>query len=299
MTDLQMAKMKRNIAVIDFLASKMEVFENDDTLKHFYKKLVKDQQKVTESKDELLQDVVIQNHAKARLKREVCTLASNLLEIAIIRLNSLGIEGWYTKVKVWYLYFSYVNDIVSEERLRKAFKLLKEKIKDLNPDHITQKQLLKLELNINAFANTPGSSLQRDRLSPELSADFKAFLKNTETDILYIFEAADKYKEKHLDFYSDLLTLCTRSEEEAETPTTITFSITDSKTGLPLMNVVASLNKSEEEPKSDIAGKLTYLKTKAGRGIAVFIKNGYQEQVTIVKIKKGTSNTYDIMMDKL
>ena len=298
MTDLQMAKMKRNIAVIDFLTLNMKIFENDETLVHFYGKLVKDQQNVAETKEEILQDLVIQNHDKTRSKREVCTFASDLLEIATSRLNSLGIEGWFTKVKVWYLYFSYANDIVSEERLRKASRLLSEKIKDLSPDYITQKQILKLESNINAFVNTPGSSLQRDRLSPELTANFKAYLKNTETDILYIFEASSNYKESPHDFFADLVALCSRPEEEEATPTTLTFTITDSKTGLPLNNVEASIDKSEETPTSDGDGKVTYLKTKAGRGIAIFNKTGYEEHVAIVKIKAGTANTFNIAMDK-
>jgi len=299
MTDLQMAKMNRNIAVIDFLTINREIFENDETLLHFSKKLIQDQHKVSTTKEEILQDIIIQNHDKTRLKREVCTFASDLLEIATSRLTSIGIEGWFTKVKVWYLYFSYANDAVSEERLRKAARLLNEKINELTPDYITQKQILKLETNINAFVNTPGSSLQRDRLSPALTSDFKTYLKNTETDILYIFEAADKYKVSHHDFFADLVALCSRPEEEEAIPTTLTFTIIDSKTGLPLNHVEATIDKSEETPISDSDGKVTYLKTKAGRGIAIFNKTGYQEQVAIVKIKKATSNAYDVVMEQV
>ena len=298
MTDLQMAKIKRNIAVIDFLTLNLKIFENDETIAHFYKKLIKDQEKVSATKEAILKDVIIQNHDKTRLKREACTFASDLLEIATSRFTSIGIEGWYTKVKVWYLYFSYTNDAVSEERLRKASRLLNEKMNDLTPDYITQKQILKLESNINAFVNTPGSSMQRDRLSPALTADFKVYLKNTETDILYIFEASEKYKESHHDFFADLVALCSRREEEEATPTTLTFTITDSKTGLPLNNVEASIDKSEETPTSDGDGTVTYLKTKAGRGIAIFNKTSYEEHVAIVKIKAGTANTFNIAMDK-
>jgi len=299
MTDLQKAKMKRNIAVIDFLESNIKIIEKDASLFHFYEKLKKDQQTASETLDEILKNNVIQNHDKARLKKEVCTLASTLCEIATKTLTSLGKEGWYSDVKVWYLHFSKANDLVTEQRLRNAYNLLTEKSKDLLPKNISKKQLDELGKLINTFANMPGSSLQKDRIPPELTFEFKADLKRTETDILYIFEAADRYKDTHVDFYADLIALCDRPEEEEKTPTTLTVKITDSNTGLPLKNVAGTLDKSEETPISNSDGKLIYKKTKAGRGIASFSKAGYEENVTIIKIKASTANIFEITMNKL
>lgn len=299
MTDLQKMKMKRNVSVIKYLKSHLQIIENDNSFKHFYEKLIADHQRVLGTQEELLQDKVIQNHDKTRLKKEVCTLASTLSETATKVLDSLGQRGWYSEVKVWYMHFSRATDIVTEERLRMAYKLLKTNSSAFAPDEITAEQLAELKTKIDEFANTPGSSLQRDRISPEETVEFKANLKLTEIDIRYILEAAKKYKDTATEFYEGLVTLCTLPEEAQPTSTTINFTITDSDTGLPLPNVLCSLDKSEENPISDEEGQLNYTKTKAGRGIATFTKKGYEENVIIVKIKAATANTFEVTMQRI
>jgi len=299
MTDIQKAKFKRNSAVIDYLESNKKVFENDESLIHFYEKLIKDHQKAIESEFEISKDETAYNLEKARLKKEVCTLASNLSQTAQAAFVEWGERNLLKDAKVGYVHFSRYNDFITEERLKNTYRILHKDIHSLSPKYITSEELASFKEKIKEYADTPGSSSILDRPSTELTGKLRADLKLTDTDTRYILEIAEKYKIENADFYNKIVDYCTLPPMEEEPATTVTFLVSDSKDGLPLTDVAVKLNKLEETPVSDKDGKIFCSPVKAGRGVATFALPGYNENVSIVKIKAATDNVFEILMNKL
>ena len=299
MTDLQKAKMKRNIALLELLESYKKTFENDNEFVYFYDKLAKDHKKAVESELEISKDDMAFNLDKAKLKKEVSMLASHLCAVALDAFKEWNEKNLLKGVKFGYLHFSRCNDFITEERVKKVHQLLHKEIESLSPNYITHEQLGEFKDKIKEFVDTPGSSSIVDRPLVELTTKFRADLKLTDVDTRYILKKIETYKNKHKDFYDGIVNITTLPPMEDELTTTVTFLITDSKTGLPLQNVSGILDKSEETPFSDIDGKLAYVDTKAGRGIATFILDGYHDNVSIVKIKAAVENIFEIAMEKL
>ena len=299
MTDLQKAKMKRNVALLELLESYKKTFENDNEFVYFYDKLLKDHKKAVASELEISEDDTAYNLDKAKLKKEVSMMASNLCEVALDAFEDWNEKDLIKGVKFGYLHFSRCNDLATEERLKKVYQLLHKEIDALSPNYITHEQLGEFKAKIKEFVDTPGSSSILDRPLVELTAKFRADLKLTDIDTRYILNKIEKYKLKHKDFYDEIINASTLPPMEDEQQTTVTFLITDSKTGLPLLNVRGKLDKSEETPLSDNDGKMAYVEVKGGRGIATFTLDGYHESVSIVKIKAAMENVFEIAMEKL
>ena len=298
MTDLQKAKFNRNAAVIEFLESNKNVFEKDESLIHFYKKLLFDQKKAIDSELEIRKDDNAYNLDKAKLKREVCMMASSLSQTALNAFTEWGEKELIKETKVGYIHFSRYNDFITVERLRNTYRLLHKEVHSLSPDHITNEELASFKIKIKEYADTPGSSSILDRPSTELTGKLRADLKLTDTDIRYIQNIAENYIETNKDFYDNLLAISTLPVMEEESATKVLFLITDN-TGLPLQNVAVTIDKSEETLISDSEGRIMYAVVKAGRGIASFVHPEFKEKVSIVKIKAATENIFEITMERL
>ena len=298
MTDLQRAKLNRNAAVVKFLDNNKPVFEKDVEMNHFYKKLVSDHAQSLVSAEDLEEDGTAFTEQKLVAKKEVCEMAQLLCSTAKEAFWLWGDKVLYKKTKVGYLHFFRSNDFYTEEHVKELHKLLNNHIKSLSPEFITEEQLDEFKNKIKVFVETKGSSSINDRPSLEVIKRLKMDLKVIEVDIEYIFNHASKYKNTDETFYNGLIECNTIPEKKETSETVVEFTIIDSDNNIALQDVYSSLSKSFEKLKSNEEGKIVYNNTKAGRVVATFLLEGYKECVSILKIKAGMVNRFDVSMEK-
>ena len=297
MTDLQKAKLLRNAAVVKFLDNNKAAFEKDAELKHFYKKLMSDHAQSMVSAEDVKGDDTAFSTIKLAAKKDVCEMARSLCSTAKAAFLSWGDRDLYKKVKVGYLHFFRSNDFYTEERIKELHKLLSNHIKSLSPEHITQEQLDEFRHKIKFFVETTGSSSVNDRPPVDVITRLKLDLTVLEVDIHYIFNHVSKYKKTNEAFYEGLMNCNTIPEKEEGTDTVVEFLITDTDNKNVLQNVEANLSKSSEKLISNKEGKIIYTHTRAGRGVATFLLEGYKECVSIVKIKAGMVNKFTVALE--
>ena len=289
MENRQESIVNRNNGLCSFFGLNTVVFASDAAFEAIVTKMIADTAAANAAAVAAAADNTGFSADKVINKRAAAEMAAILCGSSQVKLNMLGNNSLSKSLNDGVYFYNDASDAMSATRLMSVYNVMHTNLALITITYLTAAQLVTFLGLITAFTSQNGTTTAVNKGMKVLTAQFDTALKLTSADVVVVKKLVKGYKISNPLFYNGVMQAC-RVLAVSVRHTPVTFNITSTGTGTPIVNVSGTLSKSKEVQKSDMAGIMLFPTVHAGLSIATFVKAGYLTGVIEIKIKQGKPN---------
>ncbi len=235
---------------------------------------------------------------KLAAKKELTKMASNMSGKAYVKFTNLNKISLASQLHVEPTDYSTASDSQCAKLAQEAHKLMSDNIADLTPNTITAGMLTDLQGKIDTFTQKQGSSDTVHEVSPEMTRKFKDSFKPVMTNVDHLKLLTRDYESSNPKFYARLMASTVIPVINVH-HTNVEVHATAKSTGKPVEGIEFSLTRANKSDITDYKGNAEIEHVKSGEDVLTGKMNGNTVYTAHVKIKRGTLNHYDVVIDSI
>ncbi len=235
---------------------------------------------------------------KMTAKIALTAMASNYSGKAYVKFTNLGNATLAAQLHIEPTDYLHASDSQCAKLAQEARDLMNTNIALLTPNTITAAMLTNLQSKIDAFKLIQGSSDTVHAVSPDMTRKFKDSFKPVMTNVDNLKLLTRDYETSNPKFFARLMASTVIPAINVH-HTNVEVHATAKSTGKPVEGIEFSLTRANKSATTDYKGNAEIEHVKSGEDVLTGKMNGNTVYTAHVKIKRGTLNHYDVVIDSL
>ena len=235
---------------------------------------------------------------KMTAKIALTAMASNYSGKAYVKFTNLGNATLAAQLHIEPTDYLHASDSQCAKLAQEARDLMNTNIALLTPNTITAAMLTNLQSKIDAFKLIQGSSDTAHAVSPDMTRKFKDSFKPVMTNVDNLKLLTRDYETSNPKFFARLMASTVIPAINVH-HTNVEVHATAKSTGKPVEGIEFSLTRANKSATTDYKGNAEIEHVKSGEDVLTGKMNGNTVYTAHVKIKRGTLNHYDVVIDSL
>ncbi len=235
---------------------------------------------------------------KMTAKIALTAMASNYSGKAYVKFTNLGNATLAAQLHIEPTDYLHASDSQCAKLAQEARDLMNTNIALLTPNTITAAMLTNLQSKIDAFKLIQGSSDTVHAVSPDMTRKFKDSFKPVMTNVDNLKLLTRDYETSNPKFFARLMASTVIPAINVH-HTNVEVHATAKSTGKPVEGIEFSLTRANKSATTDYKGNAEIEHVKSGEDVLTGKRNGNTVYTAHVKIKRGTLNHYDVVIDSL
>jgi len=235
---------------------------------------------------------------KLTAKIALTAMASNYSGKAYVKFTNLNNSTLASQLHIEPSDYLHASDSQCAKLAQEGHDLMNTNIGLLTPNTITAAMLTNLQGKIDAFKQIQGSSDTVHAVSPDMTRKFKDSFKPVMINVDHLKLLTRDYELSNPKFYARIMASMVIPTINVH-HTNVEVHATAKSTGKPVENAEFSLTKANKSGITDFDGNAEIEHVKNGPDTLTGKINGAVVYTAHIKIKKGTLNHYDVVIDSL
>ena len=235
---------------------------------------------------------------KMTAKIALTAMASNYSGKAYVKFTNLGNATLAAQLHIEPTDYLHASDSQCAKLAQEARDLMNTNIALLTPNTITAAMLTNLQSKIDAFKLIQGSSDTVHAVSPDMTRKFKDSFKPVMTNVDNLKLLTRDYETSNPKFFARLMASTVIPAINVH-HTNVEVHATAKSTGKPVEGIEFSLTRANKSATTDYKGNAEIEHVKSGEDVLTGKMNGNTVYTAHVKIKRGTLNHYDVVIDSI
>ncbi len=235
---------------------------------------------------------------KMTAKIALTAMASNYSGKAYVKFTNLGNATLAAQLHIEPTDYLHASDSQCAKLAQEARDLMNTNIALLTPNTITAAMLTNLQSKIDAFKLIQGSSDTVHAVSPDMTRKFKDSFKPVMTNVDNLKLLTRDYETSNPKFFARLMASTVIPAINVH-HTNVEVHATAKSTGKPVEGIEFSLTRANKSATTDYKGNAEIEHVKSGEDVLTGKRNGNTVYTAHVKIKRGTLNHYDVVIDSI
>ncbi len=235
---------------------------------------------------------------KMTAKIALTAMASNYSGKAYVKFTNLGNATLAAQLHIEPTDYLHASDSQCAKLAQEARDLMNTNIALLTPNTITAAMLTNLQSKIDAFKLIQGSSDTVHAVSPDMTRKFKDSFKPVMTNVDNLKLLTRDYETSNPKFFARLMASTVIPAINVH-HTNVEVHATAKSTGKPVEGIEFSLTRANKSAITDYKGNAEIEHVKSGEDVLTGKMNGNTVYTAHVKIKRGTLNHYDVVIDSI
>ena len=233
---------------------------------------------------------------KAADKIKLATNVSTLTATAFVKLENQGKISLAEQLFTEPSDFDHVADSECGARAEAMHDIMLTNIEAINSKAITTEVLVELLKEITAFKESKGTSQKEHQNSPVLTKAFKDSLVPLQKRVDYLRYLVRVYQKSKPDFYERVMATSAIPAIHVYHTYIIITAILKS-TGKPAPGITFALAKAKKNGTTDRDGILNFEEVRSGEDVLTGTSEGKEVVYKKVKIKRSTTNEWEVVIE--